>query len=136
MRETRLIVEDQGSESVIAAVPFENAVPGSTVSSANLSWSPDGKFLVFEAGGKDSNSSIYLAYADGTGLIKLVEAGHEPAISADGNCLAYIQDQQVYLLNLAQLSLPMTEAESIWLAELPPGRGTLYVELERLQWKP
>jgi Tol biopolymer transport system component len=136
MRETRLIIDDQGSESVIAALPFQNSVPGPTVSSANLSWSPDGKFLVFEVGGDDSNSSIYLAYADGTGLIKLVEAGHEPAISADGNCLAYIQDQQVYLLNLTQLSLPMTDAESVWLAELPPGRGTRYVELERLQWRP
>ncbi|HNQ95046.1 MAG TPA: hypothetical protein PKH47_10255, partial [Anaerolineales bacterium] len=65
------------------------------------------------------------------GLIKLVESAHAPTISSDGNCLAYISDKQVFLLDLnSDVPVPIV------LAELPTGRSIPDFRLDKLQWKP
>jgi Tol biopolymer transport system component len=96
-----------------------------------LSWSQDGKFLVFEFGRSASDRAIYLANADGTGLVKLVDSAHAPTISSDGNCLAYISNKQAFLLDLKN-----TTATPLLIADLPAGRSTSDFRLDKLQWKP
>lgn len=111
--------------------------PGSSLpEAANLSWSEDGKFLAFDLGRYASDRVIYLAPADGSGLIKVVEPGYAPAISADGRCLAYINDKQVFLLDLAGLASGSVMAEPLLLADLPAGRAVSDYKLDRLQWRP
>jgi Tol biopolymer transport system component len=99
-----------------------------------LSWSADGKFLVFDFGQYASERVIYLAPADGTGLIRVVDSGYAPAISADGKCLAYISDKQVFLLDLIGISATPTKMTPLLLAELPAGRGNPYFKQDKLQW--
>jgi Tol biopolymer transport system component len=110
--------------------------PGSSVpEAANLSWSPDGNALVFEFGRSETDRAIYLAYADGAGLIKLVDSAHAPTISGDGKCLAYISNKQVFLLDLSKLS-PNSAPSSVLLADLPTGRNVTSFLLDKLQWRP
>jgi dipeptidyl aminopeptidase/acylaminoacyl peptidase len=110
--------------------------PGSSVpEAANLSWSPDGSALVFEFGRSATDRAIYLAYADGTGLVKLVDSAHAPTISGDGKCLAYISEKQVFLLDLSNLS-PNSAPSPVLLAELPTGRSITSFLLDKMQWQP
>lgn len=117
------------SVQVLATLPIPKGSGSSIPDSANLSWSSDGKFLVFEFGRSASDRAVYLAYADGSGLIKLVESAHAPTISSDGNCLAYIGDKQVFLLDLTS-DVPAP----IILADLPAGRSVPDFRLDKLQW--
>lgn len=134
----RLVVEEiaTGSKSVIATLPSIKGSGSSLPESANLSWSRDRKKLTFEFGGSSTDRAIYLAYADGTGLIKLADSAHAPAISADGNCLAYISNKQVFLLDLTDISLTSTLGTPILLADLPIGRAIADFRLDKLQWRP
>ncbi|HET6822426.1 MAG TPA: hypothetical protein VFH34_07235, partial [Anaerolineales bacterium] len=70
-----------------------------------------------------------------TGIIKVVESGYAPSISADGRCLAYINKKQVFLLDLSAIVDP-TAATPILLADLPAGRGTPNTKQDKLQWRP
>ncbi|HNS62080.1 MAG TPA: hypothetical protein PKK96_13830, partial [Anaerolineales bacterium] len=132
MGEARLIkIGSSPSVQVIATLPIPKGSGSSIPDVANLSWSNDGTKLVFEFGRSASDRVIYLAYADGSGLIKLVESAHAPTISSDGNCLAYISDKQVFLLDLnSDVPVPIV------LAELPTGRSIPDFRLDKLQWKP
>jgi len=131
--EARLMVEDikSSSKTAIASLPIPKGSGSSLPSSANLSWSPDGKSLVFEFGRGNSDRVIYLASAAGSGLVKLAESAHAPAISADGKCVAYISDKQVFLLDLTVPSPP-----PILLASLPAGREISDFRLDKLEWRP
>jgi hypothetical protein len=132
----RLIAEDfaAGSKVVLATLPILKS-GYSLPDSANLSWSPDGKSLIFDLGRGASDRAIYLAYADGTGLIKLADSAYAPTISADGRCLAYISSKQVFLMDLANTSMTAT-ATPVFLADLPAGRGIAGSPLDKLQWRP
>jgi Tol biopolymer transport system component len=57
---------------------------------SELRWSPDGSRLAFGAGAWD-DSSIYLLWADGSGITRLTASGnnHSPRWSPDGQWLAY-----------------------------------------------
>jgi len=122
---------DGSDKSIIASLPIPKGHSSSIPDVANLSWSKDETKLVFEFGRSASDRAIYLAYADGSGLIKLVESAHAPTISSDGNCLAYISDKQVFLLDLnSDVPVPIV------LAELPTGRSIPDFRLDKLQWKP
>lgn len=136
--EAILIVQnpDGSNKSVIASLPIPKGSGSSIPDVANLGWSSDGKFLVFEFGRSASDRAIYLAYADGSGLIKLVESAHAPTISSDGNCLAYISDKQVFLLDLTDISLTSDIPAPIVLADLPTGRSIPDFRLDKLQWQP
>jgi Tol biopolymer transport system component len=101
-----------------------------------LSWSQDGTKLVFEFGRYATDRAIYLAYADGTGLVKVVDSAHAPTISTDGNCLAYISNNQVFLIDLTTVSLTSSPVTPLLLADLPAPRGTPNFRLDKLQWKP
>lgn len=131
--EAVLIVQnpDGSNKSIIAALPIPKGHSSSIPDVANLSWSQDGKFLVFEFGRNASDRAIYLANADGSGLVKLVESAYAPTISSDGNCLAYISNKQVFLLDLTN-----TTATPLLIADLPAGRSTSDFRLDKLQWKP
>ena len=122
---------DGSDKSIIASLPIPKGSGSSIPDVANLSWSQDGTKLVFEFGRSASDRVIYLAYADGSGLINLVESAHAPTISSDGNCLAYISDKQVFLLDLnSDVPVPIV------LTELPTGRSIPDFRLDKLQWKP
>jgi Tol biopolymer transport system component len=131
--EARLMVEDikSNSKTTIASLPIPKGSGSSLPSSANLSWSSDGKSLVFEFGRGNSDRVIYLASAAGSGLVKLAESAHAPAISADGKCVAYINDKQVFLLDLT-----VPSALPVLLANLPAGRETSEFRLDKLGWRP
>jgi dipeptidyl aminopeptidase/acylaminoacyl peptidase len=131
--EAHLFAADRatGERAILGTLPIPTGSGASIPKSANLSWSADGKFLVFDFGQFASQRAIYLARADGSGLAQIVESGYAPAISSDGRCLAYINNKQVFLLDLAEV--PSTAAP-VLLADLPAGRNTL--DLDKLQWKP
>lgn len=132
--EARLVVDDRGSNSVIASLPIPTGSGSSIPNSANLSWSPDGKFLVFDFGRYVSDRSVYLAYADGTGLAKIVGPAHAPAVSENGKCLAYINDEQVFLVEFASDKPGPDTTSPELLAELPTSRGRADIRLDKLQW--
>jgi Tol biopolymer transport system component/LysM repeat protein len=132
--EARLIVEGQGVKDTIATLPIPRGSGSSIPDSANLSWSPDGQTLVFEIGRNADDRTIYLANLDGTDPVKLAESAHAPAISEDGKCLAYIHNNQVFLLDLAKAALEKTPAEPVLLADLPTGRGIAEFKLDKLGW--
>jgi hypothetical protein len=132
-----LIKVEMGTEAVVdtlGSLPIPKRSGSSIPKSANLSWSSDGKFIVFEFGQYETDRSIYLAYTDGTGLVKVVESAHAPAVSADGRCLAYISNKQVFLTDLAPTSL--TSPSPVFLADLLLGRAIADMRLDKLQWKP
>ena len=134
--EARLIAQDFQSDNktVLATLPIPKGSGSSIPESSNLSWSPDGKSLVFDFGRGVSDSAIYLADADGMGLVKLAESAHAPAISVDGACLAFISEKQVFVLDLA--AAPSTPTTPVFLADLPVGRGVASFKLDKLQWRP
>lgn len=134
--EARLVVEGDGGKDIIATLPIPKGSGSSIPNSANLSWSSDGRRLVFEFGRNASDRTVFLANTDGTGLVKLAESAHAPAISADGKCLAYISNQEIFLLDLTTISSSATGTAPILLAELPTGRGSVDFRLDKLQWSP
>ena len=135
--EARLVSEEivTGHKTVLGTLPIPKGSGSSLPESANLSWSSDGKSLVFDFGRGASNRAIYLANADGTGLTKVVNYARAPSISTDGNCLAYIHDKQVFLFDLSGISLALPPTPLL-LADLPPGRSIADYRLDKLWWKP
>jgi Tol biopolymer transport system component len=136
--EARLVSHEgtAGSKTVLATLPIPKGLGSSIPESAHLSWSANGELLVFEFGQSAAGRAIYIAYADGSGLVKAVNSGHAPVISPDGKCLAYISRSQVYLLDLAGLSSTSLSGTPLLLADLPAGKGNLDFRLDKLQWKP
>jgi len=130
-----LMVQDLETRAIIA-LPGSLPIPKGFPDIAKLSWSPDGTKLVFEFGGSASDRAIYLVYADGTGLFKLANSAHAPTISADGRCLAYISNKQVFLLDLTGISLTSTTGTPVLLADLPIGQSIADFRLDKLQWRP
>lgn len=130
--EARLIkIGDNPAVLVLATLPIPKGSGSSIPEIANLSWSQDGTKLVFEFGRGMTDRVVYLAPADSTGLVKLADAAHAPAISADGNCLAYISNKQVFLMDLSS-----TFSTPVLLADLPAGRSNADFRLDKLQWRP
>jgi Tol biopolymer transport system component len=125
-----------GDKNTLAALPIPQGSGSSLPDAANLSWSRDGDMIVFEFGRSAADRIIYIAFADGSGLVKAVESGHAPTISADGKCLAFIRNRQVFLLDLAGMTPASSPGMPILLAELPPGRASADFRLDKLQWKP
>ena len=136
--EARLVAEEFATENkvVIATLPILKGAGSAIPESANLSWSKDGSILAFEFGRGEADRAVYIAYADGTGLVKAADSAHAPAISTDGKCLAYISDKQVFLLDLSSIASTSTSATPVLLADLPTGRGIPDFRLDKLQWKP
>lgn len=122
--------------AVLGTLPIPKGSGSSIPETANLSWSADGNFLVFEFGRGQADRAIYLAHADGSGLVKVVDSAHAPTFSADGRCLAYIDHNEVFLLDMAAVSSNSVPATPILLAELPAGRSTSNFKLDKLQWRP
>jgi hypothetical protein len=136
--EANLVVHqrDTGDKVVIASIPIPKGSGSSIPSSANLSWSPDGKTLAFEFGRGGTDRAIYLAYMDGAEQVKVADSAHAPAISADGRCLAYISNKQVFLLDLTNISPTSTPGTPVLLADLPIGRAIADFRMDKLQWRP
>jgi Tol biopolymer transport system component len=136
--EARLILEDLTTRELAILGTF--AIPkgsGSSVpETANMSWSADGKSIVFDVGRGAYDRVIYLADVDGTALVKVVDAGYAPAISSDGKCLAYINEGQVFLKDLTTSPSSSTIQASILLSDLPTGRGIPHFKQDKLQWRP
>lgn len=136
--EARLFTEDLKTRelSVLGSLPIPK-VPGAALpETANLSWSADGKYLVFDFGRNAADRAIYLAQTDGTGMIEVVDDAYAPSVSADGRCMAYISNQQVFLLDLSAVVVNPTAVTPVLLADLPTGRGTPNTKLDELQWSP
>jgi Tol biopolymer transport system component len=129
----RLVVEraDGTHQVTIASLPIEEVLgTASTNFPVNLSWTPDGKNLILELRDKTLDPAIYLARVDGTGLVKVADSASAPTVSADGRCLAYISNDQVFLMDLTNTGLT-----SIWMANLPPGQQNT-TRMDKLQWRP
>ncbi len=127
-------LETRAITTILGSLPIPKGSGSSIPEVANLSWSPDGKVITFEFGRGEADRAIYLAYLDGSGLVKVADSAHAPAISADGRCLAYITDKQVFLVDLAEI--PSGTPEPVLLAALPAGRAIADFKLDKLQWKP
>ena len=126
----------KGEYRVLGTLPIPKGSGSSIPESANLSWSADGKSLVFDFGRSLADRAIYLARADGRGMIKVVDAAYAPTISPDGKCLAYISENQVFLMDLTGVSSDSTTSHAVLLAELPTGRGIPNFKQDKLQWGP
>jgi len=136
--EARLYSEDRTTrkQTLLGTLPIPKGSGSSLPDAANLGWSQDGTKLIFEFGRNPANRAVYLAYADGTGMVKVVDAAYAPSISADGNCLAYINNKQIFILDLNNVSLTSNFATPLLLADLPIGRGITDFRLNKLQWSP
>ena len=136
--EARLYSEDRTTRklTLLGTLPIPKGSGSSLPDVANLGWSQDGTKLIFEFGRNPANRAVYLAYADGTGMVKVVDAAYAPSISADGNCLAYINNKQIFILDLNNVSLTYNSATPFLLADLPVQRGTTDFRLNKLQWSP
>lgn len=135
--EARLVVEDESGKGVIATLPIPTGSGSSIPGTAKLTWTSDGKALVFEFGQYKTRRAVYLAPVDGSGLVKLAELAYAPAVSPDVRCLAYISEKQVFMMDLVALLENQGEvSEPILLGDLPSGRGRSNVDLDRLEWQP
>jgi Tol biopolymer transport system component len=136
--EARLIMEDLTvrHRTTLGTLPIPKGSGSAIPETANLNWSADGKSLVFDFGRNAVDRAVYLANIDGTGLIKVVDTAYAPSISADGKCLSYISDSQIFLLDLRTVSSAQTAADPILLADLPAGRGASNTKQDKLQWRP
>jgi Tol biopolymer transport system component len=123
-------------QTVLGSFPIPKGSGSSLPETANLSWSQDGTKLVFEFGRGVEDRAIHLAYADGSGMIKLADTAHAPAISADGKCLAFIRNKQVFVIDLENMPPSSTPAEPLFLADLPAPRSSPDFRLDKLQWQP
>ena len=136
--EAHLVSEEiaTGDKAILGTLPIPKGSGSSLPRSANLSWSADGKFLVFDVGRTASDRAVYLAYADGSGLLKTVDSAYAPTISADGKCLAYISDKQVFALDLSGVSRTSNTATRLLVGNLPDGKAIADTRLDKLQWRP
>ncbi|HEX6269904.1 MAG TPA: hypothetical protein VFZ43_06700, partial [Anaerolineales bacterium] len=71
-----------------------------------------------------------------TGRVKMADSAYAPTISADGRCLAYISNKQVFLMDVTGVSSASPSAVPALLADLPAGRATADFRLDKLQWRP
>ena len=122
--------------TVLGSLPIPKGSGSSVSETANLSWSADGTSLVFDFGRSRADRAVYLAHADGSGLSRVVDEAYAPAVSADGKCLAYISQNQVFLLDLTSLTLGSTPHPPVLLADLPDGRSMSSFKQDKLQWQP
>lgn len=138
--EARLVIQNSSnaSRTVITTLPIPKGSGSSLPQATNLSWSPDGSFLVFEFGWNSANRAVHLAFADGSGHVLLAESAHAPAVSADGRCLAYISGKQIFLLDISTAVTASSKGASspLRIADLPPGRGQTEFRMDLLQWQP
>ena len=76
--------------------------PGYDTGFESLCWSPDGSKVAFKSN-KSGNAEIYVANTDGTGVTNItntpVRKEKEPAWSPDGTKIAYVGDNQIYVVN-------------------------------------
>jgi WD40 repeat protein len=130
--EARLYTEDLTTRelALLGTLPIPKGSGSSVPETANLSWSQDGTKLIFEFGRNAANRAVFLAYADGSGLVKIVDSAYAPTVSADGNCLAYISSRQVFIIDLAA-----TSSTPLLVADFPT-KGTGDFRLDKLQWSP
>ena len=136
--EARLAVEDlmASQTEYLGSLPIPKGSGSSVPETANLSWSTDGKSLVFDFGRNALDRAVYLAKIGGTEFVKITDSAYAPSISADGKCLAYISNDQVFLLDSTSVSANSTVATPILLADLPSGRGPANTKQDQLQWSP
>jgi WD40 repeat protein len=136
--EARLVSREvaTGDKTMLGTLSIPKGSGSSIPESANLSWSADGKSLVFDFGRGASDRAVYLAHADGTELLKVVDSAYAPSISSDGKCLAYISDRKVFVLEFSGIFLTSTSSTPVLLADLPTGRSIADYRLDKLQWQP
>lgn len=125
----------KGKYRLLGTLSIPNGSGASVPETVNLSWSQDGTKLVFEFGWNATDRAIYIAYADGSGLVKVIESAHAPTISSDGRCLAYIKNKQVFILDLSEITPTSNSAKPFPLVDLPSGKATDF-RLDKLQWRP
>lgn len=136
--EARLLLEHLTTRelAILGTFSIPKGSGSSVPETANMSWSADGKAIVFDVGRGAHDRVIYLADVESTDLVKVVDAGYAPAISADGKCLAYINEGQVFLMDLTKSPSTATIQASILLSDLPAGRAIPAFKLDKLQWRP
>jgi LysM repeat protein len=126
-----VIQNDSDKDAAVTYYQIQIGIGFSNHESANLSWSPDGENLVFEFRNA-SVAVVVLKNPDGGWMLS--DSAHAPAISANGRCLAYIRNNQVFVLDLAAAASSSTYTAPVLLADLPVGRGSANFQLDKLQW--
>lgn len=136
--EARLILEDLTTHEIayLGSLSIPKGYGSSVPETANLSWSPDGNFLVFDFGRSPVYRAVYLAKTGGSNFVKIADSAYAPAISGDGKCIAYISNYQVFLVHVSSGSVNSTAATSMVVADLPSGRGMINFKQDKLQWRP
>lgn len=136
--EARLFTQDLRTDErkLLGMLPIPRNPGASLPEASNLRWSPDGTLLLFDLGQPAAGRSIYLARTDGAGLAQVANSAYAPTVSPDGRCLAYISDNQVFLLDLADAASASPTATPVLLADLPTGRSRAESRLDKLQWQP
>jgi len=136
--EANLFSEDlfTREQTLLGTLPIPKGSGSSVPDTANLSWSQDGTKLIFEFGRNATARAIYLAYADGSGMLKVIESAHAPTVSADGNCLAYIRGKQVFILDLNEIPQTSNSETPFPLVDLPSSKSGGDFRLDKLQWSP
>jgi len=136
--EARLIAEGLASREkvILASWSIPEGSGSSLPNAANLSWAPDGKSIVFDLGRSPSDRFIFVTYVESRSMIRVADSAYAPAISGDGNCLAYVSNKQVFLLDLTEVSPQTVTARRLLIGDLPDGRGNADSRLDRLGWKP
>jgi WD40 repeat protein len=136
--EARLITEDLATREKVIFTPW--TIPEGSGSSlpnvANLSWAPDGKSIVFDLGRSPSDRFVFVAYVETRSMVRVADSAYAPAISADGKCLAYISNNQVFALDLSGVSETSITATRLLVGNLPDGRAVADTRLDKLQWRP
>jgi hypothetical protein len=136
--EARLVLEELTSHEIayLGSLSIPKGFGSSVPETANLSWSPDGKSLVFDFGRSPTYRAVYLAKIDGTEFFKVADSAYAPAISDDGKCIAYISNYEIFLVDMTSVSANPATAVSMALADLPSGRGMINFKQDKLQWRP
>ncbi len=100
---------DSGAEVFIANIAGTSVtqLTRNEFSEEHLSWSPDGKRLVFASALKDMGgylmNDIFVIGADGSGIVQLTNnasANLDPSWSPDGKRIVFTRDRDIYVLEL------------------------------------
>jgi len=131
------------SGDTIWKMTFRGEGQASLGAGKNPDWSPDGRKIVFTAGGPSNDQGIFLANDDGTARVRIniprvndgpgVESFQTPVFSPDGTKIAYVRDKankfDIFVVDIngsGQRRLTANAGKNILPAWSPDGQKLLF----------